>query len=606
MVKGPHPRGLEDIEARFVPARFAPVSARACHPRHNRCLPNRTYVRYGAPVLAQRCFEELGTPLAGVTFCVVDLETTGGSAADSSITEIGAVKVRCGEVIGTFQTLVNPGEPVPAFIRLLTGISDDMLVEAPDIASVLPSFLEFVGGSVIVAHNARFDVSFLNANLIACGYEVLTNRIVDTAALARKVLAGETPNNKLSTLSSFLRCAHRPCHRAYEDVLATIDVLHHLIERVAGYGVTTLEDLLAVSSTRLDGTFSKIRLAEDLPRSPGVYRFLGTSGNTLYVGKSTDVRARVRSYFYGDPRRRVRDLLRETQSIVVEPHRSMLEAEVAEARAIARELPPYNRAGKRSAHWYLRVSLNRRAPKLAPARVPKRDRDLYLGPFASARVVRTLIDALRDAFAVHRCTDPARCRGCPLSEIGSCAGPSGAQRREVRRAAVAIVADPSAVVEPLRRRMWKLAGQERFEEAAEVRDRGELLERTLCREAELRALLDAGDVALVHEGRAHLIRAGQLAASVDDNAEARPLEQLHALAQSTPVHEFWSPTTRSEATAIISWLRRNAGDVRVLACERSWAMPLGAGRSLSFSKRPGGSPELTGRAFRQARDVSPI
>src|SRR5688572_8662170 len=102
----------------------------------------------------QRSFEDLGTPLSEVTFCVLDLETTGGSPADSAITEVGACKVVRGEVVGTFQTLVNPGQPVPAFVRLLTGISDELLVEAPDVESVMPALLEFLRDSVIVAHNA--------------------------------------------------------------------------------------------------------------------------------------------------------------------------------------------------------------------------------------------------------------------------------------------------------------------------------------------------------------------------------------------------------------------------------------------------------------------
>ncbi|MDQ4125973.1 MAG: exonuclease domain-containing protein, partial [Actinomycetota bacterium] len=340
--------------------------------------------------VAQRTFEQLGRPLAGVTFCVVDLETTGGSPADCGITEIGALKVRLGERQGSFHTLVQPDVVVPAFIRLLTGISDDMLVDAPRIEAVLPSFLEFVRDSVLVAHNARFDVGFLNAALAREGYPPLANDVVDTATLARKILAGEVRNNKLETLARHLRCVNQPCHRAFADVLATNEVLHHLIERAAGYGVTTLEDLLAMSSTRMDGTFSKIRLAEGLPSSPGVYRLLGSSGQTLYVGKATDLRARVRSYFYGDPRRKVRDLLRETQDVAFETFATTLEAEVAEARAIARETPPYNRQGKAGATWYVKASL--RGPRVAPARSPSADGSVYLGPLPSLKHARTLID----------------------------------------------------------------------------------------------------------------------------------------------------------------------------------------------------------------------
>ena len=200
-----------------------------------------------APSVAlQRSLEDLGTPLSEVTFCVVDLETTGGSPETSAITEVGAIKVRMGETQGKFHTLVDPGEPVPAFIRLLTGISDQMLCGAPPIESVLPSFVEFVGDSVLVAHNARFDISFLNTALDRNGYPLLSNRVLDTAALARRVLAGDVPNNKLETLARRLRCAHQPSHRAFDDALATTDVLHHIIERVAGFGVTTLEDLAAM------------------------------------------------------------------------------------------------------------------------------------------------------------------------------------------------------------------------------------------------------------------------------------------------------------------------------------------------------------------------
>ena len=191
------------------------------------------------------CTRPEETDLFDVTFCVVDLETTGGSAELHSITEIGAVKVRRGEVLGTLQSLVDPGSRVPAFVRLLTGISDDLLVGAPTISAVLPAFLEFARNTILVAHNAGFDVGFLNMACDRLGYEPLDQRVVDTATLARRALAEEVDNRKLKTLARHFRCAHRPSHRALADALATTDVLHHLIERLAGYGVTTLEDLTA-------------------------------------------------------------------------------------------------------------------------------------------------------------------------------------------------------------------------------------------------------------------------------------------------------------------------------------------------------------------------
>ena len=119
----------------------------------------------------QPSFDDLGTPLRDVTFCVVDLETTGGAPGESGITEIGAVKVRAGELIGEFQTLVNPSDPIPPFIAVLTGITDSMVALSPRIESVLPAFLEFAQGCVMVAHNAPFDMGFLKHESLVHGYD---------------------------------------------------------------------------------------------------------------------------------------------------------------------------------------------------------------------------------------------------------------------------------------------------------------------------------------------------------------------------------------------------------------------------------------------------
>jgi DNA polymerase-3 subunit epsilon len=500
--------------------------------------------------IAQRSFEDLGIPLAAVEFCVVDLETTGGSPASAEITEIGAIKVRCGETLGTFHTLVDPGQPVPAFIRLLTGITDEMLVEAPPIEAVLPSFLEFARDSVVVAHNARFDVSFLNAALSRNGYPSLTNRVVDTARLARKILSGEVRNCRLETLARHLRCHHLPCHRAFADVLTTVDVLHHLIERVTGFGVTTLDDLLSITASRIDGTFSKISLCESLPSASGIYRFVGGAGQTLYVGKATDLRTRVRSYFYGDPRRKVRDLLRQTDSISFERYETMLEAEVAEARAIAAELPPHNSAGKRGGTWHVKIAPQSKPPKVGLARIVKDDDAVYLGPF-SIRVARVLLDALRDALPIHRCSRPESCHGCSAQEMGTCPGArNGLHLAHVTTAAKSAVEHPDVILGPLVARMNSLADQERFEEAADVRDRGALLEQTLFRHAQVDALVRAGRVVMQIGSRQIVVDRGVL--QTDSK----------------------KPTvSHRDASVIAAWLRRRGDEARLISVDGCWAMP---------------------------------
>lgn len=530
-------------------------------------------------LIGQASFDDLGSPLAEVTFCVVDLETTGGSAEGCAITEIGAVKVRRGEVLGTFQTLVDPGEPVPHHIRMLTGIDDSMVRGAPPIGSVLPAFLEFSDGCVIVAHNARFDMSFLEAACRRSGYPHPEHRVLDTAGLARKILGSEVPNRKLSTLAAHFRCAHQPCHRAFDDALATVDVLHHLIERVTRFGVTTLEDLMAVSTSRMDGTFKKIELAAKVPKGIGIYRFHGHRDKVLYVGKATDLRSRVRSYFHGDARGRMRDMLREVQRISYETHASMLEAEVAEAEEIARARPPYNRAGKKTGEWFVKLPTKARAPKFVVTRVVKDDAALYIGPMSS-RVARSIVDALRDAFPLNRCSRPEKCHGCAFGQLGTCAsGSKDGHRAELRRSATALLADHGALLGALQMRMSRLARQERYEEAAEARDKGGLVERVLWHDALMRSFRDAGDVVLRIEDRLVLLRQGRLAAAVPAGVHAGGSGVHALLADAGPVPTADVPASEEEAAirAAARWLNRNAQDCRIVHVSGTWCMPARCG-----------------------------
>ncbi|NQW60101.1 endonuclease, partial [bacterium] len=188
------------------------------------------------------------TPLQSVSFCVIDLETTGSSAKSGGITEIGAVKYVGGEEVARFNTFINPGYAIPPYIVLLTGITDTMVHNAPQIEEVLPDLLEFIGTSVVVAHNARFDVGFINAALIEDGRATLNNVVIDTVSLARRLVGSEVPNCKLGTLAASLRLKHQPAHRALDDVLATGDLLHYLIERASGFNVVTLDDLIMLPS----------------------------------------------------------------------------------------------------------------------------------------------------------------------------------------------------------------------------------------------------------------------------------------------------------------------------------------------------------------------
>ena len=193
--------------------------------------------------------------LVETTFAVLDLETSGGSPRlGAGITEIGVVKVKGGQVLGTFQSFVDPGHSLPVFITQLTGISEEMLISAPFIDEILPTLFDFLGSAdetVVVAHNSPFDLSFLKSAAKAHEMDWPDYVTVDTARLARAVLdRDEVINCKLSTLADFFGATTSPNHRALDDAMATVDVLHGLIERLAGFDVHSFEQMRSFPSRK--------------------------------------------------------------------------------------------------------------------------------------------------------------------------------------------------------------------------------------------------------------------------------------------------------------------------------------------------------------------
>ena len=193
--------------------------------------------------------------LVNVTFVVLDLETTGATPKNgSAITEIGAVKIRGGIRLGEYKTFVNPLAHIPPYITELTGITDQMVAGAPIIDDALPGFLDFCGGhaeTVLVAHNAPFDLGFLMAAASDCDISWPDYLVLDTVRLARALIArDEIPNCKLSTLAIFFDTEVKPTHRALDDANTTVDVLYGLLERAGSRDVTTLESLITLSRKR--------------------------------------------------------------------------------------------------------------------------------------------------------------------------------------------------------------------------------------------------------------------------------------------------------------------------------------------------------------------
>lgn len=185
-------------------------------------------------------------PLAATTFCIVDLETTGGAPGSSGITEIGAVRVEGLRVTERFSTLVDPERPIPAHITGITGIDDAMVKGQPAIDAALPAFIAFAREDVLVAHNAPFDLRFLNYERLRLRDGYFTQPWLDTLVLARRLLNGVVPRHDLRTLARWAGASVRPNHRALADAEATAQVLVALIGRLADGAETTLDHAMAI------------------------------------------------------------------------------------------------------------------------------------------------------------------------------------------------------------------------------------------------------------------------------------------------------------------------------------------------------------------------
>jgi DNA polymerase III subunit epsilon len=542
----------------------------------------------------QASFDELGRPLREATFCVVDLETTGGSAADGAgITEIGAIKVSGGEVVAEFQTLVNPQTQIPAFIAVLTGITDHLVADAPTVGEVLPSFLEFARGSVLVAHNAPFDVGFLRHYAVEHALEWPAFEVVDTARLARRVLTrDDAPNCKLSTLARVFRSPTTPVHRALDDARATVHVLHGLFERLGPLGVQTLEELHTFSSRVSPEQRKKRHLAEQLPHAPGVYLFRDHRDRVLYVGTSKDIRTRVRTYFTAsETRSRMGEMVGLAESVVGIECATALEAAVRELRLIKEHKPRYNRRSRHPerAHW-LKVTVEP-WPRLSLVRQVLDDGATYLGPFGSRRVAERAAAALHEAFPIRQCKDriPRDPRGsaCVLAEMGRCVSPCdgsvGADPYAalVERLRQAVLADPGEVVGAVEAKMTRLSGDCRYEDAAVHRDRLTAFVRAAARRQRLVALTRCAELVAARRNdtgawEVHVVRHGRLAAAgvIPSGAHAGDwVAALRAGAETVVAGPGPAPAaTPEESEKILRWLE--SPGIRLVHLDGEWSCPV--------------------------------
>ena len=463
------------------------------------------------------------TALEHATYVVVDLETTGLRPGAAGICEIGAVRVRGLELAETFETLVNPRRPLPAPIAALTGIEPAALRGAPPAEFAVRRFLDFAGDAVLVAHNARFDIGFLDVEVERLTGRRLAAPVVDTVWLARRLLEGRLARVGLGSLAYFFGTSVHPCHRALADAQATAEILLALIGLAQERGAATVAELVELSAPRARRLAGKRSLVAGAPAGPGVYLFWDRNEQVLYVGRARSLKQRLGSYFRTERQRpAVEAALGALARVEWRPLGSELEAALEELRLLRELRPPANARSVRPDRY---VYLRRRGAGFVVTETPT-----PLGPIKSRRLAQRAARALAD----HEGNDVA------------------------------------AALPALRVRLRRLATDLRFEDAARLRDRVTALEQVVGLLAELERLRDL-EVCLLAPAlepgflRAFFVSGGRVVASrtvLPGSAGRVEIEAgLAAARKSQPAS---GPEDTDELLLVGSFLRRPPPELRVV------------------------------------------
>ncbi|PZF72011.1 exonuclease domain-containing protein [Taibaiella soli] len=276
-------------------------------------------------------------------YAIVDIETTGSYALGNGITEI-AIVIHDGErVLHVYETLVNPQRHIPLFIQSLTGISNEMVVNAPTFDEIAAQVYELLQNKIFVAHNVNFDYSFVKHHLSEAGYE-LNLRKLCTVRLARKIVPGLKHYN-LGKLCHHLEINHNNHHRAGGDALATSDLFAYLVARDSEEVIASM--LKGRNSEQYLPPNVPIEQLDSLPPSPGVYYFYDVRGKIIYVGKALNLKKRVKSHFSNNKAgKQKQDFLRDIYRISFKPCATELMAHILESVEIRKLWPLHNRSQK--------------------------------------------------------------------------------------------------------------------------------------------------------------------------------------------------------------------------------------------------------------------
>ena len=519
--------------------------------------------------------------LSTVAFTVVDLETTGGTPGFTKITEIGAVRLEDGRQVATFSQLVDPRQPVPAKITEITGISAAMVAGQPPIEEVLPRFLEFSADSVLVAHNARFDLGFLDYELSMLMSRTFPRPALATLRLARRLLS--PMRCSLGALAERFDTTVKPRHRALDDALATAEILVLLLARLQEQGVTTLEEVVRLCEPGARRNYHKIVLTEGLPTRPGVYIMRDVHGHELYIGKAENLRRRTRDHFLQRQAYGARQALELLDRFDILETGSEFAALLLESRLIGKHRPPYNQHGTRvSSYHYVKLTTEP-FPRLYATPNRRDDGALYAGPFRRASFARRLVDLLNAVYPLRTCVRlrDASADGehaCLRHDIGACLGPcrgpsNGRYQEIVDQVSLVLAGNGRELDRELARRQAELVAELAFEQAARLQSWRETLDQAVRTVARLGSACRAYAL-LVYPSRqpGRVTVYGVAAGSIVDERSLRPDELTPdgALELVTGIYAAMPPVpplpadTIDEILLVSGWLRRHREAVNVV------------------------------------------
>jgi DNA polymerase-3 subunit epsilon len=372
-------------------------------------------------------------------FVAVDVETTGLRPLQHRIIEIGMVRYRSGAEVERFESLVNPERPIPKFIKKLTGITDEMVADAPRFVDLADGVVEFIGDATMLGHNVGFDIGFLNGELKRLGRAHFINDRIDVMGLAMRLLP-ELRRPNLDKVALAVGLNPRNVHRAGIDAETAGLAGLRLAARARAAGHTSVERFRAISAPperRAKDDVGRGRavldrsLLADIPKRPGVYIMRDAHDRIIYVGKARNLRDRVGSY-YSQPlgyQRKMDGLIESLVKIEVEVTGCELDALILESQLIRRYQPRYNKAMRSHEEYpFIRVDLSNPWPRVTLARSRKDDGARYFGPFKSRNAARAAVDLINAHFPLRICPRSfknARSYGAPCIQLdlGRCLGP---------------------------------------------------------------------------------------------------------------------------------------------------------------------------------------